>query len=112
VARLQFDPEAMAEAVELAELRGTGERPMTVFHSHGWGAGCGNCNQKAECALPSCEHVSLDDYQVIEAMFPSKTTVFPIAGRRLGAAGRRPVLAVHAWRGGRMASIPWLAYRD
>ncbi len=111
-ASLQFDPEAMAEAGELAALRGRGERPLTVFHSHGWGKDCGNCNQKAECALPSCEHVSLDDYQVLEAMFPSKTTVFPIAGRRFGAPGRRPVLAVHAWRGGRMASIPWLSFSD
>lgn len=111
-ASLQFDPQAMAEAVEMAALRGLGERPLTVFHSHGWGTDCGNCNQKDTCALPSCEHVSLDDYQVVEAMFPCKTTVFPIAGRRLGAAGRRPVLAMHAWQGGRLAPIPFSLFRD
>jgi hypothetical protein len=111
-ARLQFDPQALAEAAALADLRGRGERVVTAFHSHGWGRDCGRCNESAQCALPSADHVSLDDYQVLESLFPSKTSLLPIAGRRLGAPAAQPVLAVHAWRGGCVQPIAWQAYAD
>ncbi len=112
LARLQFDPQAMADALQMAELRGRGERVLTAFHSHGWGRDCGRCNESAQCTLPTVEQVSLDDYQVLEALFPSKTSLLPIAGRRLGAPGQQPVLAVHAWRGGRVEPIAWQTYSD
>lgn len=112
LARLQFDPQAMAEAAQLADLRCRGERVLTAFHSHGWGRDCGRCNESAQCALPSVDHVSLDDYQVLEAMFPSKASLLPIAGRRLGGPPKQPVLAVHAWRGGSVQPIAWQAFAD
>lgn len=111
-ARLQFDPAAMAAAAEVAELRGRGERVLTAFHSHGWNLDCRRCNESTECTLPSAEAVSLDDYQVLEAMFPSKTTLLPIAGRRLGARPGRPAFVVHAWRSGCVRPIAWRSYRD
>ena len=49
---------------------------------------------------------------LLESLFPSKATLMPIAGRKLGAPGRRPVLEIHAWRDGRMVAIPWRTYRD
>lgn len=112
VASVTFDPGALHQAAQIAGLRGRGEACLTVFHSHGWNASCGRCNQNASCPIPSASFVSLDDYQVLETLFPSKATLMPIAGRKLGAPGDRPVLEVHAWRGGRMSSIPWRAYRD
>jgi hypothetical protein len=54
--------------------------------------------------------VSLLDYQVLETLFPSKSTVMPIAGRKLGTEGKRPVLEIHAWRGGEMRPIRWQRY--
>ncbi len=110
--RFTFDPEALHEAAQIAALRGMGEGVLTVSHSHGWGKDCGRCNRSDTCALPQATHVSLSDYQVLESLFPSKATLMPIAGRKLGAAGDRPVLEIHAWRGGVMTSIPWRTYRD
>ena len=89
---------------------GSGERVLTVFHSHGWGTGCSECNQREQCALPECTLVSLDDYRVLETLFPSKATLLPIAGRKLGASGRRPVLEMHAWRGGSVRPIRWRTF--
>lgn len=104
--------EALAEAAEVCALRGMGERVMTVVHTHGWSTECGNCNTNANCPLAECTLVSLLDYQVLETLFPSKSTVMPIAGRKLGAEGKRPVLEIHAWRGGEMRPIRWQRYRD
>ena len=112
LARFTFDPEALHEAAHIAVLRDRDEVVLTAFHSHGWGTDCKRCNQSAECGLPQASYVSLDDYQVLESLFPSKSTVMPIAGRRLGARGDRPVLEMHAWRAGRMTSIPWRTYAD
>jgi len=110
--RFSFSPEALFAADQVAELRGLGERVLTVFHSHGWGTGCSECNQREQCALPQCTLVSLDDYRVLETLFPSKATLMPIAGRKLGASGRRPVLEIHAWRGGAVRPIQWRTFRD
>ncbi|MEE8146568.1 MAG: hypothetical protein V3T24_03095 [Longimicrobiales bacterium] len=112
VARITFDPAALQEAAQVAQLRAKGETVLTAFHTHGWGTACGKCNQNTTCTLPSATLVSLDDYQVLECLFPSKATLMPIAGRKLGAPGTRPILEIHAWRGGKMASIPWRTYRD
>ena len=112
VARITFDPAALQEAAQVAQLRAKGETVLTAFHTHGWGTKCGQCNQNTGCTLPSATLVSLDDYQVLECLFPSKATLMPIAGRKLGAPGTRPVLEIHAWRGGRMVSIPWRTYGD
>ncbi len=112
VARFTFDPAALQEAAQVAQLRGKGETVLTAFHTHGWGTGCGKCNQSTTCSIPTAAHVSLDDYRVLACLFPSKATLMPIAGRKLGAEGTRPVLEIHAWRGGRMVSIPWRTYRD
>ena len=112
VVRVTFSPEALAEADEIAHTRGAGESVLTVFHSHGWGTGCGNCNQSEHCGLPECTRLSLDDYTVLESLFPGKATVMPIAGRKFGAPGQRPVLELHAWRGGAMRPIRWQTYED
>ena len=100
VARITFDPAALQEAAQVAQLRAKGETVLTAYHSHGWGRECGKCNQNTTCALPSATHVSLDDYRVLACLFPSKATLMPITGRKLGAQGTRPVLEIHAWRGG------------
>ncbi len=108
---LAFSPQALAEAAQIADLRGLGETVQTVYHTHGWKNACGNCNQSPDC--PLAESVpSLQDYQLLETLFPSKSTLMPIAGRKLGEPGRRPVLQIHAWRGGQMHPIPWAAYID
>jgi hypothetical protein len=112
LSRFTFDPEALQEAAQIAALRGMGETVLTAFHSHGWGRDCRRCNQSDTCALPEATHVSSADYQVLESLFPSKATLMPIAGRKLGAEGDRPILEVHAWRGGRMMPIRWRTYRD
>jgi hypothetical protein len=71
---------------------------------------CGNCNQNPNCPL-SESYPSLHDYdQLLAQLFPSKTTLLPIAGRKLGVEGRRPVLQIHAWHGGDMRPIPWATY--
>ena len=111
VHRFAFDPAALADAAQIAQLRGCGETVQTVYHTHGWNSACGNCNQHAKCPLAEAVP-SLLDYQLIESLFPSKTTLLPIAGRKLGAAGRRPVLAIHSWRGGQLQPLTWQEYRD
>lgn len=110
--RLSFSAEALVDAARIAELRGRGEAVLTAYHTHGWGKDCNECNHSAACALPSVELVSADDYQVLDSLFPAKSTVMPIAGRRLGAAGKRPVLAIHAWSGGAMRPVGWRTYTD
>ena len=107
---LRFSPEALADAARIAELRGRGEVVSSAFHTHGWG--CGECNRSEACPLPECTLVSDDDYRVLESLFPGKATLLPIAGRRLGAPGRRPVLEIHAWRGGRVRPIRWRRFDD
>lgn len=106
-----FSLEGLAEAATFGALRGFGETVQTAFHTHGWNGRCGNCNQDPRCPLAEC-HPSLQDYQLLESMFSSKSTLLPIAGRKLGAPGRRPVLQIHAWRGGEMQPISWLEYYD
>jgi hypothetical protein len=108
---LAFSPEALAQAAQIAELRGLGETVQTVYHTHGWKNSCGRCNESPDCPLAEC-HPSLQDYQLLETLFPSKTTLMPIAGRKLGEPGRRPVLQIHAWRGGQMQAIPWIRFAD
>jgi len=110
--RLDFDPGALVEAAWTAERRGRGESVLAIVHSHGWGRGCDDCNASAACALPEARHVSLDDYRVAESLLPGKATVFPVAGRRLGAPGRRPLLEVHAWRRGELRPLPWRRFRS
>ena len=106
-----FSPEGLAAAAEFGELRGLGETVQTVFHTHGWANQCGNCNQNAQCPLAE-SNPSLQDYQLLESLFSSKATMLPIAGRKLGAEGRRPILQIHAWRGGEMKPIKWQEYSD
>lgn len=105
--RFHISPEALLEGTRVAEMRGRNESVLTVFHTHGWG--CGDCNSKA-CPLAEC-YPSLLDYD-LEALFPTKALLLPIAGRKLGAAGRRPILQIHAWRGGELRPIRWQAYSD
>jgi hypothetical protein len=109
---IRFSPQALAEAAKFADLRGFGETVQTVFHTHGWSKSCGKCNQNPKCPLAECRHVSVQDYQLLESLFSSKATLMPIAGRRLGEEGKRPVLEIHAWRGGEMRPIRWQEYRD
>ena len=109
--KFTFDPQALVDTAALAEQRALGESVLTVFHSHGWGSGCNRCNQNAACVLPEID-VSHEDYALLECLFPGKATLLPIAGRRLGAAGKSPVLEIHAWCGGRMGPISWRAYQD
>lgn len=107
-----ISPEALAESAQIAELRGFGESVITVIHSHGWSTECGKCNENANCPLAECTHVSLMDYQVLETLFPGRATVMPIVGRKLGADGKQPVLAMHAWRGGEMRPVRFRRYVD
>lgn len=112
VGRVTFDTGALADAAQIAVARGRGERVLTAYHSHGWGSECGRCNANPDCAIPSASFVSTDDYRVLESLFPSKSTVMPIAGRKLGASGDRPILEIHRWALGRMEPIPWRTYDD
>ncbi len=107
-----ISPEALLETARIADVRAMGESVITVTHTHGFNAGCGNCNSNAACPLAECTQVSLMDYQVLETLFPHKSTLMPIAGRRLGADGNRPVLEIHAWRGGQVRPIRWQQYLD
>ena len=105
--RFHISPEALVEGAEIAAMRGMGESVLTLFHTHGWG--CGDCNQKS-CLLAEC-YPSLQDYE-LESLFPTKALLLPIAGRKQGAAGRRPILQIHAWLGGEMRPIRWQTYFD
>jgi hypothetical protein len=107
-----ISPDALAESAQIADLRGFGETVITVIHSHGWSSECGKCNENANCPLAECTHVSLMDYQVLETLFPGRATVMPIVGRKLGAEGQQPVLAIHAWRGGEMRPLRFQRYLD
>lgn len=107
--QFHFDPTALAEAQHMCDLRGLGESIITVFHTHGWG--CGDCNQKALCPVAEAKP-SLQDYQLLATLFPAKTTLMPIAGRKVGVEGRRPVLQVYAWRSGQMRPLRWRRYDD
>jgi hypothetical protein len=60
--------------------------------------------------LAEC-YPSLLDYE-LESLFPTKALLLPIAGRKLGAPGRRPILQIHAWDGGEMKPIRWQTYDD
>lgn len=110
--QLAFSPAALADAQQMCALRGLGERVLTVFHSHGWSNRCGNCNQNASCPLFESAPSVQDYEQLLGQLLPSKDTVLPIAGRKLGAPVRQPVLQVHAWRGGQMQPHNWGTYED
>jgi hypothetical protein len=105
--RFHISPEALIAADQIAALRGRGEFVITIVHTHGWG--CGDCNQKA-CLLAEC-FPSLQDYE-LESLFPTKALLLPIAGRMHGAPGQRPILQIHAWRGGELRPIRWQTYYD
>lgn len=107
-----ISPDALAASAQIADLRGLGETVLTVVHSHGWSTECGKCNENAACPLAECTLVSSSDYQVLETLFPGKSTVMPIVGRKLGAPGKQPVLAMHAWRGGEMRPLRFQRYAD
>ena len=105
--RFHISPEALLEGAKIADLRGRSESVLSIYHTHGWG--CGECNQKL-CELAE-SFPSLQDYE-LEALFPTKALLLPIAGRKLGAPGRRPVLQIHAWRGGQLRPIRWQTFRE
>lgn len=109
--QFHFKPQALSDAADFCALRGFGERVLTVFHTHGWSNKCGNCNQNSGCLIAEAKP-SLQDYQLLATLFPGKSTLMPIAGRKLGAEGRRPVLQVYAWRKGEMRPIRWREYED
>lgn len=106
-----FSPEALYETQQMCDLRGLGERVLTVFHTHGWNNACGNCNQSASCGLSEAKP-SLQDYRLLATLFPGKATLMPIAGRKLGVEEKRPVLQVYAWRKGEMRPIRWQKFED
>lgn len=108
-AQFHFDPAALAEAQRMCDLRAQDESIITVFHTHGWG--CGECNQKTLCPIAEAKP-SLQDYQLLATLFPGKSTLMPIAGRKSGDVSRRPVLQVYAWRTGQMRPIRWQRYDD
>jgi hypothetical protein len=111
VHRYHFSPQALADAQEMCDLRGLGESVQTVLHTHGWNGKCGNCNQSATCPLAEAAP-SLQDYELLTTLFPSKATLMPIVGRKLGAETRRPVLMLYAWRHGEMRPIRWQQFDD
>jgi len=111
VMNFTFSVDALDEAARVADLRGLGERVVTVYHTHGWKPECAQCPGSSRCPLVECRP-SLQDYQMIEALFPSKATLVPIVGRKSGAATSGPVFEVHAWRGGQLCPIRWQAYQD
>ena len=106
-----FDPEALAHATEIADLREMGERVITVAHTHGWDESCATC-QRTDCALPDSGLVSTADYEVLETLFPSKGTLMPIAGRKRGVPGPRPQLELHGWLGGAVKPLRWRRYSE
>lgn len=107
--QFHFHPAALAEAQYTCDLRGLGESIVTVFHTHGWG--CGECNQKADCHIAEAKP-SLQDYQLLATLFPGKSTLLPIAGRKIGDASRRPLLQVYGWRSGQMRPLRWRRFDD
>ncbi len=111
VTRYHFSPQALSDAQQMCEMRGLDEQVQTVVHTHGWSGKCGNCNQNAGCLLPEATP-SLQDYVLLATLFPSKATLMPIVGRKLGIEGRRPAMQVFAWRKGEMRPIRWRQYLD
>ncbi|MBN1852630.1 MAG: hypothetical protein JW829_07890 [Pirellulales bacterium] len=109
-AAFNFSPEGLVEAARIGELRGLGESVLTVFHSHGWSPHCRNCKPKVGCLLAKSSP-SLQDYEML-SLFPSKGTLMPIAGRKPGVQGDRPILRIFAWRGGQLKAIRWQQYED
>ena len=107
-----FSTDALVHASNIGNLRGLGETVLTALHSHGWGTGCDRCNTNTGCLLPQCTEISAQDYTMMESLFPSKGSLMPIAGRKLGAPGQNPVLEINAWRGGVLRRIRWRHYRD
>jgi hypothetical protein len=105
-----FSPQGLAEAAQICDVRGLGESVLTVFHTHGWSAGCRNCDSGERCSL-AVASPSLLDYEML-SLFPSKGTLMPIAGRKPGVQGEHPVLQLHAWRGGQLQAIDWQQYHD
>jgi len=103
-----FSPDALAEAAQIAAI--SGRSVLNCWHTHGWG--CGECNQKETCGLAQATFVSPSDYQVAENLFPAKSSLMPIAGRKAGAAGTEPVLVIHGWRGGMLRPLRWQRYED
>jgi hypothetical protein len=103
--------DALAQAAQMAELRGFGESVQCIYHTHGWKPECANCNEDAHCPLAEA-NPSLQDYQLMESLFPGKATLMPIVGRKLGEPSRHPVMQIHAWRGGQLRPIRWQAYSD
>ncbi|MGD0517932.1 MAG: Mov34/MPN/PAD-1 family protein [Thermoguttaceae bacterium] len=110
-ATFHFSPEALAQAAQIAGVRGQGEAVLTAWHSHGWSDKCINCH-KETCPLPSARQVSPEDYQVLESLFSSKATLMPIAGRQVGVPLQRPTVVVHHWRGGFMQPLNWREYEE
>lgn len=104
-ASFNISPDAMVEAAQIAQV--SGQRVMTIWHSHGW------CEKKCEkmnnCPLVSPAYMSTDDYQVAETLCPSKATVMPICGWDR-VDNDNPTLIVHGWNGGLMKAVPWMRY--
>jgi len=103
---LRFDPQALVDSSLECQRRGKGEAVLTAWHSHGWSSDCRHCT-KPDCPLPHVGQVSLDDYRVLESLFPSKATLMPIAGRLPGAESSLPALLVYRWQGGVMRPLVW-----
>lgn len=106
-----FSPEALADAAQMAELRGLGETVQTVYHTHGWAPTCAGCEKNGTCPLASATP-SLQDYQVVESLLSSKATLLPIGGRNSGVQTQRPSLLLWAWRGGKMRPLRWRTYEE
>ena len=104
-AKFSISPDALAEAAQIAGI--SGQRVLTIWHSHGW---CEEkCDKQADCHLVSPGFMSADDYQVAARLCPSKATVMPICGWER-TENDRPVLIIHAWEGGCMRPVPWKRY--
>lgn len=106
-----FSSAALAEAMEIADLRGFDETVQTVYHSHGWAKECSLCQENGRCPLAKAQP-SLRDYTMVESLVSSKATLVPIAGRRLGNQQDRPALEIYAWRGGELRAIEWSTYEE
>jgi len=103
--RWKISPDALAEAAQLAEI--SGQRVMTIWHSHGF---CDKpCDKSPQCPLVGPAFFSSDDYDVAERLLPSKATVMPICGK--DPAQPDPMLVIHGWEDG-MQPLPWMRYDD
>ncbi|MGD0897920.1 MAG: hypothetical protein ABR915_08785, partial [Thermoguttaceae bacterium] len=103
--RWKISPDALAEAAQLAEI--SGQRVMTIWHSHGF---CDKpCDKRDRCPLAGPGFFSIDDYDVAERLLPSKATIMPICGK--DPAQPDPMLVIHGWEDG-MQPLPWMYYED